>query len=310
MNAETFRSDIPLSSAVAAHYGTSWVPEKRGQSEQSEYADTLAADYQQFLAAAQRGQTLDLVDGEFVRYRAGYRKRYLAYLHSRSRCVSTFIAGPSNFPARRMNKRADIAHKRLDELLEFRARAKRVILRTLRPDLAPIMSSDADALDRLEAKIAKAENLQQRMRAANKVVKKKKLTDEQKIVALVAQGFAESIARELLKPDFAGRTGFADYQLSNNNANIRRMKQRVEEITERRQINDSEIANDETGIRFEDAPSDNRVRLYFPDKPAAEIRARLKAHAFRWTPSLGCWQAFRNYRATEFAKKFVEENAS
>lgn len=303
ITAETLRADIPYSTAEAAHSGTSWTPERRAESERNEYAATLAEDYEAFRQNAVKGGTVDLLDAEFARYREGYRARYLAYLRSRSRIVSTFIAGASNFPSRTMQRRNAVADKRLTELVEFRPRAKRAIMRKLRPDLAPIMAGDADALERLEAKIAKAENLQARMRAANKVVKARKLSDEQKIVGLIEQGFSPSIAAELLKPDFAGRTGFADYQLSNNNANIRRMRQRVEQITALRNTAGSETTNDDSGITVEDAPADNRVRIFFPDKPAADVRTTLKSNGFRWAPSLGCWQAFRNHRALELAKQ-------
>ena len=49
----------------------------------------------------------------------------------------------------------------------------------------------------------------------------------------------------------------------------------------------------QNGVRFEDSPADNRVRLYFPGKPDAATIADLKKSGFRWTPSLGCWQAYR-----------------
>lgn len=304
MEAAQFLNDISLSTAIGAHYGTSMVPERRGESERNEYANTLATDYEAFRQNAVKGGTLDLLDSEFARYRAGYRQRYLDYLRSRSRVVSSFIAGPSNFPARRMAKRNSVADKRLTELVEFRPRARRAIMRKLRPDLAPIMAGDADAVERLEAKIAKAENLQLRMRAANKVVKSKKIDDAAKIIALIEQGFSPSSAAELLKPDFAGRVGFADYMLTNNNANLRRMKQRVEQITAAQSTPATETQNDETGITVEDVPAENRVRIFFPGKPEADVRTKLKSNGYRWAPSLGCWQAYRNYRALEVAREF------
>lgn len=74
------------------------------------------------------------------------------------------------------------------------------------------------------------------MKAGNKIVKSKKLTIEQKIEQLKAAGHSALI----LQPDFCGRVGYADYELTNNNANIRRMKQRLEQL-EKALINAVEI---------------------------------------------------------------------
>lgn len=304
MNKETFLADIPTSAATAAYYGTSFNPERRGESTKSEYAETMASDYNELSAQAAKGGTLDLLPAEFARYRDGYRKRYLAYLHSSARCVSWFIAGPSNFPAARMNKRADIAHKRLTEFLEFRGRALAAIKRTLRPDLAPIYASDDNALERLEAKITSAERLQARMKIANAAIRRAKKDGEKaQVAALLELGFQLGTAQRLLQPDFCGRIGFPDYELTNNGANIRRMKMRVEQISQLKATPAREIEGERA--RIEDAPQDNRVRLYFPGKPESAVRDDLKRNGFRWTPSLGCWQAFRNYTATETAKRLA-----
>jgi hypothetical protein len=104
----------------------------------------------------------------------------------------------------------------------------------------------------------------------------------------------------LLKPDFCGRVGFADFELTNNSANIRRMKQRLVGIAQNKAA--PAVEADGENARFEDCPAENRVRLFFPGKPAAEVRQRLKSAGFRWAPTLGCWQAYRHAGTIQTAK--------
>lgn len=149
---------------------------------------------------------------------------------------------------------------------------------------AGISSDDPEAVTKLQEQIEKAEELQARMTAANKAVRG---NDRE---ALAAQGFDALRIQALFTPDFCGRLGFPNYQLTNNSANIRRMKQRVEQL--RREVNrpaepEVETAN---GIRIVENKDLNRLQLFFPGKPAEEIRRNLKAHGFRWSPSEGAWQ--------------------
>lgn len=302
MNSEQYLSDIPQSLAQAAYSGTSFSPEKRGESTRQEYAQTMAQDYAALRELAEKNGTGELLPAEFERYREGYAKRYRAYLASSSRCVSTMIAGPSNFPAARMNKRAEVAHKRLTDFIEFRKRALDAIRKTLCPGLRPIMAGDSDAVQRLQAEIEQAETMQARMKAANLIVRKYRTTDKAAgVVALVAQGFSESSAAKLFEPDCCGRYGFPDYALTNNSANIRRMKGRLEQISRAKATRGFEAQGD--NARLEDCPAENRVRLFFPGKPDEATRSRLKSAGFRWSPTIGCWQAYRHQHTYDLARQ-------
>src|SRR5713226_2420039 len=165
-----FATDIPLNLARAAPSGTSFVPDRRAQQEQADYAETLRADYEELAKLADTPEKQAQLAKELERYRAGYRKRAVALLHSRSRCLSVIITGRARFPVARNEKRNRIAHKRLEELLDFRTRALAAIRKALQPELRPIMAGDSDATDRLRAKIAQAEELQGRMKAANAAI--------------------------------------------------------------------------------------------------------------------------------------------
>lgn len=303
MNEPKALLSIPLSLAVGAFNGVSHSPEGRGARAIEGYESECAQDVAKLREQAAKGGTLALVDEEIARYVSGYRRHACAYLASSSRCVSSFIAGPSNFPVRRMQKRNDIAHKRMVEHSEFRARAMKAAIRNLRPDLRPIMSGDADAIERLEVELAKLERDQVAMKAANVAIRKHaKSGPVVQVSALMELGYSERVSLELLKPDFCGRIGFPDYSLTNNGANIRRQKARLAALQVAKVAPVVERES-ESGVRLEDDPPANRVRLFFPGKPVEAIRSKLKASGFRWAPSIGAWQAYRNSRAMSVAQE-------
>lgn len=299
-----FANDIPLDTARQAHQGTSFDPEKRAEMERAGYAATLAADYINLYHYADTDAKREQLAVEFARYRTGYRRRVLVMLGAKSRCLSTMIAGPSNFNTRRAEKSSNSADNKTRDVIEFRERALSAIRKTLCPELRPIMTGDDNATERLDAKIAKLEKTQEIMKAANAAIRANaKAGPEAQIAALVTLGLPESRARDLLKPDFAGRIGFPAYELTNNSANIRRLKARLGHVAEVHATPSTEIEG--TNARLEDVPAENRVRLFFPGKPIEAVRTRLKSCGFRWTPSTGCWQAYRNHNSLTLAREIA-----
>lgn len=301
---ENLENDIPETLARSAHSGTSFSPDVRARQEREGYAATLRADFESLAKLASTDEAKALLQLEFTRYRDGYRKRTLALLSSRSRVMSTMIAGPSNFPVRRMEKRNTVVDNRMREIIAFRARALSAIRKTLCPELRPIMSGDADAADRLRKEIGEAEALQARMVATNAAIRKNaKAEPAAQVAALVALGHSEGLAAKLLFKDPCYGQGFPDFRTRNNGANIRRMKARLVEVERNQAVPTTD--HDGENARLEDCPAENRVRLFFAGKPDDETRSRLKSCAFRWTPSLGCWQAYRNNRTIQTAKELA-----
>lgn len=156
----------------------------------------------------------------------------------------------------------------------------------------------------MQTKIAAAEKLQAAMKAANLIVRNRQLTDDQKVAQLVADcGVREPRARELLKPDFAGRIGFPNYQLTNNGANIRRMEQRLKGLANESGRASATLAF--AGGRVEDDAEECRLRIFHEVKPPAGTIAKLRIYGFHWTPSLGCWQRLRNESARFAAEQIT-----
>lgn len=298
-----FGNDIPLDVAQRAHAGTSFVPEDRARQERDEYTRTLSADLEVLGKLADTDAKRAALEAEFARYREGLRARWLKQLHARSRCLSTMISGPSNFPASRYQKRSDAVDRRLSELVEFRGRALAAIRRALCPEKAPIMAGDADAVERLRAKIAEAEARQERMKAINETYR----AFLKRPQSLDASGLSdgEKALVRAYKPEYSfDRQPCARYELTNNSANIRRMRERLAEIEATKAAPTTEAQGE--AARIEDSPAENRVRLYFPGKPDEGIRTTLKRNGFRWTPSLACWQAYRNSRTLELAREIAK----
>lgn len=299
-----FAADIPPELARHAHAGTSHDPDKRGQQEIDGYVQTLTADLSVLRELADSDDKKRVLEEEFARYRFGYRERTLGVLAAKSRCVSTMVTGPSNFPVRRAQKASDAADARVADLLEFRPRALRAIRRFLRPEEGPIMSGDADALERLRASISESEMRQVRMKAANAAIRKHaKAGPEKQIEALRALFYSPGSARHLLKKDELGRIGHPDFEIRNEGANLRRMKKRLAELEQTKAMPD--VVLEGVVARLQDCPSDNRVRLFFPGKPDEATRTILKRAGFRWTPSLECWQAFRNPQSQAKAREIA-----
>ena len=81
---------------------------------------------------------------------------------------------------------------------------------------------------------------------------------------------------------------FESYQLTNNNAEIRRVKARIEQLSKQAQQEFSGWEFD--GGCVEMNREDNRLQVFFDGKPDADTRAELKSSGFRWAPSVGAWQ--------------------
>lgn len=204
---------------------------------------------------------------------------------------------------RRAIERADQAMRKC---VEESKRAKELRARANGVGHAGISSEDPEAVDKIAAKVAKLEADQARMKAVNAAIRRhKKAGPDAQVAALVELGFGEGVARKLLEPDFCGRIGFPDYALQNNNANIRRLKARIPKIEA---VKDAEEVTEQVGgIEYREA--EGRVWLVFPGKPAADVRAKLRRAAFKWSPTRGAWVRMLTEAARYQARQLLAEGA-
>lgn len=119
-------------------------------------------------------------------------------------------------------------HKTFRKSSELDGKADHYRQRAERVGSAGIASNDPEAIKKLTEKLAELERSQEIMKVVNKIIRTDKLTDLEKAAEIVAAGLlSEAQADKILRPDYCGRMDFASYSLSNNNAEIRRTKQRI-----------------------------------------------------------------------------------
>lgn len=156
-----------------------------------------------------------------------------------------------------------------------------------------IDSGDPDAKRKLLMKLEGLQILQSVMKAANSIVKSKnakKYADQQaKIAALLELGMSEAESQGLFAPDFCGRIGFAAYELSNNNANMARIKDRIKAIASLEQVEDQTHVFFGGWLTVEVNKADARIFLSNPEKPSAEVRSIYKRNGYSYSPSREAW---------------------
>ena len=152
---------------------------------------------------------------------------------------------------------------------------------------------DPQAAAKLEAKLVKLESAQETMKAVNAYFRKNKtlegcpsLTPEQ--ITKLQQEMSQSWHLDKSRP-------YPAYMLSNNNAEIRRIRGRIEQVRQHEETNFAGWEFD--GGRVEANKADNRLQVFFDGKPDEAARDELKANGFRWAPSVGAWQRHLNKNA-------------
>ena len=287
--------------AEAAHAGTSWSPEQRAKQEIAEFVEDIETVYNDLMQYANNEAEMDVIDVEMITFQERYAQKYNDKLSAHSQCISSMIAGPSGFPSRRAERANSSYEKRFDEMMQFKKRAIDAIKKKIK---AHRIDEAGGEIEILKAKIASAEKMHGIMKAGNKIIRSKKLSDDEKIFQMVEIGISESNARAVLRPDYMGTIGFKGWELSNNNANIKRMKARLVEMQTREATPTSEISFD-GGIIIDNAEID-RVQIVYDEKPTDEVIGKLKGAGWHWSPRNSAWQRKRTANAMQSAKQITE----
>lgn len=227
-----------------------------------------------------------------------YVSLYRAWLGSQTSIYSSFISGASNYPVARMNKLNGWADNHYKKFTDWR---EDIVNRVKRWEKKKNYSLSSE-IEEQEEKLSELKEWQDTMKAINKVVRNKKLTEEDVSDELANFGISKAVSHKLLNPTYSyEKKGFQTWQLSNNNAKIKNTEARIKELQKRLDAegkeNESYTINK---VKVEKDIAENRIKLFFPSKPDKQFREKLVKSGFRWSPNNGCWQA---YPSTEWKVK-------
>ena len=205
-----------------------------------------------------------------------------------ARVPSIMIAGGSNFPVRKKEKQNAAADKNMQEFTEIQG-----LLDKIRSTgMGGISADDPNAVSKLESKLAKLEALQETMKVVNAYYRKHKTLDG---CPHLSPEQIEKLKASMSGSYRANPKPFESYQLSNNNAEIHRLKNRITALTRRKEL--GYVGWEFDGGRVEANTADNRLQIFFDEKPDKDIREELKGNGFRYAPSAEAWQRQLNDNA-------------
>ena len=205
-----------------------------------------------------------------------------------ARVPSILIAGGSNFPVRQKEKQNAARDSNMQEWQYIQG-----LLDKIRSTgMGGIRQDDPQAIPKLQKKLDGLVKAQETMKAVNAYYRKHGTLDG---CPHLSPENLEKLKADMVSGWHYEKKPFQSWELSNNNAEIRRVRQRIESLT---RANETVYVGWEfEGGHVEANREQSRLQVFFDGKPDADTRQQLKENGFRWAPSIGAWQRLLNGNA-------------
>ncbi len=174
-----------------------------------------------------------------------------------------------------------------------------------------VSSDDPEAVQKLERELVDLRAARATEKLWNRAIKVAAKAAEKQLGRALTQSDHMAIVEASAMPD-----GFKRAMLSyarafpwlpqfgnHTQASIARIEKRIDELKTKAAMPDREVRGD--GYSVEWNKLDNRVQIYFVDKPSDATIAKLKSHGFRWARSIAAWQRHASEGAWYHALRIV-----
>lgn len=256
-----------------------------------------------------------ILAGRLSAWKELVEKAYNDIISRRAAWVPWTVSGPANYPAKRMNAKADA---QINAAHEWNAKMDRFIENTLSmlrdaipheqmiaeyrsgKRREPIPGDDPLALEKLSARLEGMKERHETMKQRNAWWRKHKtmkgcpgFTDEE----------AAKMDKEIMDNIPIWQLPYPHYCLSNGNAEMKRIEERIKTISRQRETGDAELVYD--GFTVEQSAAEGRINITFDSKPEEAARNVLKSNGFHWSPRAQVWTRQLTDNALRAVKYYV-----
>lgn len=294
--------------AYSAHANTSFSPEKRATSEQNEYAAHVNGVYAKLAEIATTDAMREVLETGIIEYKERYLVMLCKLLNAQSRTASAMITGGANFPVERNRKRMNIAHKRLEELLEWREKAQASLLKRINAARTGEQVLDDEWVG-VERQLLHSLETVHKIDSSNAPYSRALIVNNMvgRIATLANSGKVELVERAYAvvqeynethqKPAVTARHAF--WKLLEA-AQAQRAKAEAATTQESTSITVG-------AVQIVDNVALDRIQIVLPGKPDADTHKALKGAGWNYSPTNKAWQRKRTNNAIASAKQIVSE---
>ena len=226
-------------------------------------------------------------------------KAYNDIIAKRAAWMPWTVCGPARYNAKKNNAKAD---RQMEAAAEWNGKMDRFIENTLSMirDAIPheqliaeyrsgkrreaISGDDPAALEKLTARLEGMQERHETMKQRNAWYRKHKTM---KGCPGISDDAAEKADAEIKANPPMWQAPYPHYCLSNGNAEMKRLRDRIETIQRQQAAGDAQHVYN--GFTVEQSAADGRINITFDAKPDAPARDVLKSNGFHWSPRAQVW---------------------
>jgi curved DNA-binding protein CbpA len=281
-----FAKLIPYQTARNAYYWSSHDPDGRAKSFLKQFESDMENMKRSIIDLGRKyGASDEDVLGYWNSFKDGYLTRVMDYLTSNAKVASTHVTGRAGFNVRAQQKKLASAEKRQKAMIDFYNRTLGKIESKFKKKY---IAQSGGELVVAKQSLMKAETDMENAKKVNKIIRSKKLTDQQKIDKILSNDL-------ITKPELAEKIVRERIMLSYTSVKnkIKSLKEKIATLELKAQ--QGELSDEDRTFEYDDVTiffntDADRIQIFFRSFPSEDIRKTLKGSGFKWSRKNKAWQ--------------------